>query len=87
VPKSGGSPGTDRARNPPVLHLTASLRIVAKHKHMPKLTVVQARDAIEHLATAAQLTREEQRLAQDLEAATKIPVAELARITKQWPST
>jgi hypothetical protein len=53
---------------------------------MPKLSMAQARDAIEHLATAARLTQEEERLAADLEAATKAPIAELARAAKAWPT-
>jgi hypothetical protein len=67
------------------LHITASLRIVAKHKHMPGIPIDLAHDIIQTLAKAKTRTRDDERLIEDLEARTSLSIAELAKLTKEWP--
>jgi hypothetical protein len=67
------------------LHITTSLRIVAKRRQMPGIPMVQARDLIEDLATRMTLTRDDTRLIEDLEGRTGVLIAELAKLTKEWP--
>lgn len=67
------------------LHIAASLRVVAKHKHMPRIPIETAREAIQRAAAAAARTHEEQRMVDELERVTGMPVADLAKLTEQWP--
>jgi hypothetical protein len=66
------------------LHIATSLRIVAKHKHMPGIPLEQARDIIQGLAVAKTRTHDDERLVEDLERVTGLPIAELAKLTKEW---
>jgi len=67
-----------------LLHITASLRVVAKHRHMPKVSMETARDIIERAAVAPSLSHEDQLMVDDLERVTFVPIAELAELTKKW---
>ena len=67
------------------LHIATSLRIVAKHKHMPGITIVQARDIVQRLAAAEAYPRDESRLVMELQQRTGLSIADLAKLTKQWP--
>ena len=66
------------------LHIATSLRIVAKHKHMPGIPIDQAREIIQDVAKRKTLTRDDERLIDDLEGRTGVSIAELARLTKEW---
>jgi hypothetical protein len=67
------------------LHIAASLKIVAKHKHMPGIPLEQARDVIRGLVMpGGRVTQDDERLVEDLERVTGMPIAELARLTVEW---
>ena len=67
------------------LHRVTSLRIVAKRTHMPKVGILTARDVIHRLAASTTRTHEDELQIEDLERATGMPVAELAKLTDKWP--
>ena len=66
------------------LHLFTSLRTVREHRHVRDIGIAATRDAICRLAAAPPSTHEDQRLAENLEQATKLPIDELAKVTKRW---
>lgn len=66
------------------LHITASLRIVAEHRDTPGISIYNARSLIRELANAKHRTLDDQRLVEDLERATRVSIAELARLSAQW---
>jgi hypothetical protein len=76
------------ARSKPALHIAACLRVVAKHKNMPSISVDGARDVIKRLAlygdTDAEL-KSDVLLREHLHRATGMPLAELAALTDLWP--
>ena len=67
------------------LHVATSLKIVAKQMHVAKPSIMVVRDRIQRLA-GARVTREDQLLAEELEEATGMPIAELAKLTERWLS-
>ena len=62
------------------LHIATSLKIVAKHMHVAKPSIMVVRDRIQRLA-GSRVTREDQLLAEELEEATGMPIADLAKLT------
>jgi hypothetical protein len=68
------------------LHIAVSLRIVAKHLHMPKLPIATAQDAIRRAVPEKGRTKEEQAMVDELERVTGMPVGHLARLTEKWPA-
>jgi hypothetical protein len=66
------------------LHIAKSLKIVAKHRHVPGISIYNARSLIRDLAAAKHRTIEDQRLVEDLERATGVPIDELAKLSAQW---
>src|SRR5689334_23053784 len=62
------------------LHIAASLRIVSKHLHVRKVSIMAARDAIQRAAKAPVYGP----MVDELEQATGMPIAELAELTKKW---
>jgi hypothetical protein len=66
------------------LHIATSLKIVAKHKHVPDLAVEQAGEIIRRLAAAQAHTRDEGRLVMELQQRTGLSIAALAKLTKEW---
>jgi len=69
---------------PKPLHIAASLRVIARHKHVPGISLQAAREIIQGAAAAPSLSREEQSMVDDLERTTGVPLAELAELTKRW---
>jgi hypothetical protein len=67
------------------LHIAVSLRIVAKHRHIPKISLVQAREAIQRVAVAP--TQADRLMIEDLERTTLMSISELAAITIKWLPT
>ena len=60
------------------LHIAASPKIVAKHKHAPGVPIEVARDIIRGLVMpGGRVTQDDERLVADLERVTGIPIAEL----------
>ena len=70
-----------RAMKP--LHIATSLKIVSKHLRMPRPDINVVRDRIQRLARS-QVTAEDQALALELQAATRMSIAQLAELTKSW---
>ena len=64
------------------LHIAASLRVVAKHLHMPKLSIATARAAVERAAKPT--TNEERAMVEELERVTGLSIAELVERSKAW---
>jgi hypothetical protein len=64
--------------------MAASLKIVAKHKHMPGLAIEQAGEIIQRLAAAQAHTRDEGRLVLELQQRTGLSIAALAKLTRDW---
>lgn len=63
------------------LHI-ATPRVVSKHMHVRKISIMAARDAIQR---AARLQTESERpMVADLEEVTGLSIAELAGLTKKW---
>lgn len=54
------------------LHIAASLRIVARHEHMPRITVEAARDVIQRAARDKSRSHGDQLMVDDLERAAKL---------------
>ena len=74
---------------PPVaLHLTASMRVVASHLHMRRVSVEIARDTVLEAAQRIEtgsITPEIETLRARLEKATGCGIAELAQHAQGWP--
>jgi hypothetical protein len=66
------------------LHIAASLRIVARHRHIPKIPIATARDDIQRLAMATARTQEDEQLIDEIERVTNLPIAELALLAQNW---
>jgi hypothetical protein len=66
------------------LHVAKSLKIVAKHRHTPDISVHNARTLIRELARAKHRTLDDERLVEDLERVTGVPIGELAKLSAQW---
>jgi hypothetical protein len=66
------------------LHIATSVKIVSKHLRMERPNVMVVRDRIQRLARS-QVTAEDQALALELQAATRMSMAQLAELTKEWP--
>ena len=60
------------------------MRIIAKHQHIPKISIAVARDVIQRL-TVRTLAHEDQQLIDELEKRNGVSIAELAKLTKSWP--
>jgi hypothetical protein len=65
------------------LHIAACLRIVGKHLRIPKPSIVVVRERIQRLARS-RVTQEDMALAIELEAATRMSIAGLAKLTEEW---
>jgi hypothetical protein len=63
------------------LHIAASLRVVSKHTHVRKISIMAARDAIQR---AAKVPVMHGPMIAELEEVTGMPIAELAELTKKW---
>jgi hypothetical protein len=77
-----GSDTEGMATAKPALHLTASMRVVASHLHMRRVSVDIARDTVQEAAqrvAAGSITPEIESLRARLEKATGCPIAELAQ--------
>jgi hypothetical protein len=68
------------------LHIAKSVKVVAKHRHVPGISIYNARSLIRELANSKHRTLEDQRLVEDLERATGMSIAELATLSAQWLS-
>ncbi|MEP7301723.1 MAG: hypothetical protein ABI699_09355 [Caldimonas sp.] len=69
------------------LHIVASLRIIALHQHTRSMTVERAQEVVKDLALVAGQAGElegDRKLREDLERATKLPIAELAVLAERW---
>jgi hypothetical protein len=66
------------------LHIAKSLKVVGKHRHQPGISIYNARTLIRELARAKHRTVEDERLVEDLERATGVPIDELAKLSAQW---
>jgi hypothetical protein len=72
---------------PRAAHLTASMRVIASHAHMRRVTVEAAREQVLRVAdrfAAGGVSREDDRLAAALTKATGCTVGELAVLAKGW---
>src|SRR3974390_2860418 len=66
-------------RSPKPLHIATSVSIIAGHRHSA-VSVVDAREAIQHLATTRWPTRSERQLIEDLVRATGLALNALAEL-------
>jgi hypothetical protein len=74
-----------REREPKLLHIAESLRIVGKHRRIPGITIRKTREIIQGLAApGAARTRDDQRLVAELEERTRLRLAELASLAGEW---
>jgi hypothetical protein len=72
---------------PAVSHLAASMRVVASHLHMRRVTIDTARDEVlkaAHLLQSGSADPETKTLAARLEKVTGVGVAELAKAAESW---
>lgn len=76
-------PVVARPRAPRPLHIATSVAILANHRR-GAISVVDARDEIQHLAMIRFPTRAERQLIDDLVSATGLELIELAEVTKEW---
>jgi hypothetical protein len=70
-----------RSKRP--LHIATSVLVIARHRRLA-VSVSDARDTIQRLASAKWPTSEDKRVIEDLVGATGLPLSELAEVTKEW---
>jgi hypothetical protein len=76
------------ARTKPALHIAASLKVVAKHRNVPSVSVDEARDAIKRISHDGDTdpgARADALLREHLERSTGMSIGELASLTDLWP--
>ena len=69
------------------LNITVSLRVVAEHEDLPRISFIQVREIVHGRADGQRLppvTHEDQRMLEELEQITGVSIAELAELTKKW---
>ena len=77
-----------KAAPPAATHLAASMRVVASHLHMRRVTIDTARDAVidaARLLKTGNPTPEATILVARLEKVTGATIAELAKHAENWP--
>jgi hypothetical protein len=76
------------ARTRPALHIAACLKIFAKHRKVPSVTVDEARDAIKRIAHYGDTdpgAKADALLREHLQRSTGMSIDELASLTDLWP--
>ncbi len=67
-----------------LLHIAASLRVVAKHRHVPGISIAPARKEIQRFAASTVRMKEDERLVEELERVTILSIDELATLSEKW---